>query len=389
MRNFIFHYFILFVVTCTLNACTGAYESIFEKDNTPKPTPLGSITAEIKPQSLWSRKVGSGAGNEHLKLGMALSATRIFATNANGVVSSVDKTTGQLSWQIATGVPITTGPGAGDNIVVVGSRSGDVIALDQTNGKIVWQAKIAGEILANPAISDQTVIIKAVDGRVSAFSASDGVLKWTFQQSEPTLILRGASTPKIDSHYVYIGFANGNLAKLTVTDGRLLWLQPIALSEGSFAVTRMIDIDAEPIIVDHRTFAATYQGKISALDLISGRVLWSHDISSYSGMTANEHSTFISDAKGHVWSFNADTGLTNWRQNQLEARRLTGPALMGPAIVVGDGEGYLHWLSKTDGHFMARAHLGGEISAAPLVENNVLYVLNTSGSLAAYQLSPS
>ena len=150
----------------------------------------------------------------------------------------------------------------------------------------------------------------------------------------------------------------------------------------------MIDVDADPVIFEHHLYAATYQGKIASFDWLSGNTLWSHDISSYTGMTADNNTVYISDAQGIIWAFNADSGLVNWRQTELNARIVTGPAVLGNYLVVGDAEGYLHWLGKNDGHLAARQRVGSAIYAAPVVENNVVYTLTNEGYLAAYTLNP-
>jgi outer membrane protein assembly factor BamB len=230
------------------------------------------------------------------------------------------------------------------------------------------------------------VVVKAVDGYTRGLSSNNGREIWSFQQVEPNLVLRGSSAPIIRDGTIIAGYANGNLAKLSLGDGQLLWLQTVAVPEGAFAIQRMIDIDADPIVFEHQIYVATYQGKIASLDWTSGKVLWSHDISSYTGMAADSDSVYISDAKGHVWGFNADSGLVNWRQNRLEYRIISAPAVMGNYVVVGDAEGYLHWLSKTDGHFAARVSLGSAIYASPIVKNNVLYALSNNGYLVAYTL---
>jgi outer membrane protein assembly factor BamB len=132
---------------------------------------------------------------------------------------------------------------------------------------------------------------------------------------------------------------------------------------------------------------ATYRGKIASLDWLSGKTLWTHEISSYTGMIADSNAIYISDANSYIWSFGADNGLVNWRQTQLEARTLSAPALIGNYVVVGDAEGYLHWLSKSDGHFVSRVKVGSGVYAAPLVENRILYVLTNAGNLSAYTYS--
>lgn len=373
---------VFFIFTFLLSACAG----FFEKDNTPAPTPLTNYTPELAPRLLWSSKVGYGAsGSDYLKMNPAVSNSAVYTASTDGVVTSTNKTTGRRIWQTSIRESLSSGPGVGDGLVVVGGTRGHLVALQQSDGRQLWRASIPGEIIATPAVGHGFVVVKAVDGYTRGLSATDGHEVWAFQQVEPNLILRGSSAPLIRDRSVIAGYANGNLAKLNLNDGHLSWLQTMAVPEGAFAIQRMIDIDADPVVFEHRIYVATYQGKISSLDWTSGNTLWTHDISSYTGMAADSNSIYISDAKGMVWGFNADSGLVNWRQNRLEYRIISGPAATRNHVVVGDAEGYLHWLSKTDGHFAARVSLGSAIYAAPIVENDVLYVLTTSGYLAAYK----
>lgn len=370
------------VCTSLLSACS----SFFDTDNTPVPNPLPVYTAEVAPQMLWSANVGVGAtGYDYLKMSPVVNDTAVFTTSTNGTVTAVNRMTGRVIWRTNLGATLTSGPGIGDGLVVIGSQHGAVTALSQTDGRVRWKTSIAGEIIANPAVGNGTVVIKAVDGVTRGLSTNDGNQRWSYQQSEPNLLLRGSSAPAIRDQQVIVGYANGNLAKLSLGGGQLQWVQPIAIPEGAFAIQRMIDIDADPIVYNHDIYVATYQGNIAALGW-SGQTRWTHDISSYTGMTADQNAVFITDAKGHVYSFGAGAGDSRWQQNKLQYRILSGPAMMGNYIVVGDAEGYLHWIAKSDGHFAGRVSTGSAIYASPVVENNVLYALTKSGYLTAYKL---
>jgi len=103
-------------------------------------------------------------------------------------------------------------------------------------------------------------------------------------------------------------------------------------------------------------------------------------------MAADENAVYISDAQGSLWRFDANSGTINWRTYKLRYRIVSGPALLNNYVVVGDAEGYLHWLNKQDGHIAGRVSLGSAIYAAPIVENGVLYVLTSKGYLAAYSI---
>ncbi len=365
-----------FVVS--LNACS----TFFDKDNTPTPSPLVDFTQQVPVKSLWYKGTGRGA---NLKLAPTLSGNTIFTASQNGVVSANDSLTGKSFWQTNTGSDITGGTAVDANYVYVGGREGNVYALNQANGSIAWKATSSSEILAPAASNGNTVLVKTIDGRVTAFSTADGHELWKYQETEPSLILRGSSAPQIARGSAIVGFENGDLVKLTLNNGREEWQRTIADAQGLFAIQRMIDIDADPIILGNRVYAATYQGRIAALDLSSGEELWNHDISSYSGIAANGSSVFVSDAKSHVWAFNANGGALRWEQTKLEARTITGPALIGNYVVVGDAEGYLHWMNQQDGHFVARTRVNSSgILAAPIVKQNVLYVYTKDGHVAAY-----
>lgn len=375
-------FFILLPAICFLTAC-----ELFDKDNTPTPAPLKPITQEVSPRLVWSTKTGNGTDGQYLKISPALDGDTLYTTGLNGVVSAINKRNGARLWQVNTKKDINTGPGAGNGIVVVGSRHGDVIALDKNTGKERWITNVNAEILASPAVSSDTVIIKTLDGNVKALSTENGALRWSFQQTEPVLILHGASTPVIQDRNIFVGYSNGNLSRISLSDGQLVWVQAIAAANGAFAIERMIDIDANPVIYHHQVYAATYQGNIASIDWTTGRILWTHDISSYTGMTATDNAIFISDAKSHIWSFESNSGLVNWRQNDLEARVVSAPANMADYIVVGDAEGYLHWLSQRDGHVAARVSVGSPVYAAPLIDQNMAYVQTGNGSLLAYTIT--
>src|SRR5690606_11654151 len=143
----------------------------FEKDNTPEPTPLTSYAPEVTPRLLWSANVGAGAaGNDYLKLSPAVSETAVYTTSTSGTVTALSKTSGKRLWQVNTRLPVTTGAGAGDGLVVMGSRGGDIVALQESDGRQRWKASVPGEVIATPAVGSGIVVVKAVDGYTRALS---------------------------------------------------------------------------------------------------------------------------------------------------------------------------------------------------------------------------
>jgi outer membrane protein assembly factor BamB len=360
-------------------------DAFFDKDNMPAPAPLQTFESSLNVHHLWTRSIGKGVGKENLKLSPAIQGLNIFIANANGQVTAITKDTGKIIWQTNTTETINSGVCANSNTLFVGTNKGKVIALNQTNGKILWQKELTSEILAAPVATDTIVYIKTIDGYISALNTVTGQLVWHYQQTEPNLILRTSSSPLVTNTGVVVGFENGVLTKLGRDTGRVLWQQTIAMPEGSFAIDRMIDIDSDPVALNNRLYAAAYQGNIAALNLDNGNIIWQHQLSSYANLAVTDNAIFVTAANGHVLAFTTQSGTPIWDQAALLNRNLTGAVIFKNYVVVGDAQGYLHFMNAQDGHFVARVLVNKSgISATPRNVNNILYVLTKDGNLATY-----
>src|SRR5262249_19121926 len=114
---------------------------------------------------------------------------------------------------------------------------------------------------------------------------------------------------------------------------------------------------------------------------------WQQEISSYAGLAVDAQNVYVTDANSYIWAFNRRTGALVWKQDKLFGRGLTGRAVVGNVVVVGDSNGYVHWLSAADGNFIARTQLGkrGILSTA-IVNGADVYIYNSSGELAKYRI---
>lgn len=371
---------VIFTSLAILGGCSG----VFDTDNTPTPKPLESIKAEFNPVLSWSTSVGQN--NDHwLKQTPALYNNILYTSSDSGDVYAINAVTGQSLWHVRVDGPIANGPAVSHNMVIVANRMGKVFALNASDGSIKWKQNVNTEILSSPAIDSDIAIVKTGDGEVRAFNPETGSPTWTYRQTEPTLGLHSAGTPRLYQNQLYVGFSNGNLVKLSATSGTALWVKAVTTAEGAFAIERMIDVDADLALHHDRIFAASFQGKIASFDTRSGQLLWSRALSSYTGMATDGDTLFVTDATGVLWAFDAHTGREAFRQSDLLARGLSAPVLIGNHVVVGDKLGYLHWFNKKTGRIIARASLGSAIQATPVVDNNQLFVLTQNGRLNAYK----
>lgn len=362
----------------------SACDSFGATDNTPPPAALTAFTPALNVKPQWSSSAGSGVGKDYLKLGPVVAGNKLLTADVDGRVTATDVGSGQKFWQVDAKDSITSGPGVGDDIVVVTTANAEAVAYNM-NGKFLWRSKIPNQSLATPQVAQGRVVIKLVDGQMVALAANNGASLWTYAHGAPTLVLRSNSAPQIVGNEVLAGFSDGKLVAVTLGDGNLLWEQIVAAPQGNTQVEQMVDIAADPKINSGIVYVATYQGKIAATGMQTGQIAWQQDISTYTGMALSPRLVFVTDAQGTVRAFNRANGNVIWKQTQLANRNLTAPVVMGDSVVVGDSEGYLHWLAQGDGRTVARTQIANKSSiiAAPIVVGNSVIAVTNDGKLVA------
>ena len=358
-----------------------------EEEIVDPPAELTDIQTSLDVSEIWDRDTGGGTGKQYLMIRPYIDGDRIFITDTNRKVTALNAANGRNTWSsnlnLGGGlfnrgdkVTITSGPGYGDNTVYVGTSDGHVVALDAATGEQQWVSKLSSVIMSPPQKSGDVVIVKTLDAKLFGLSASNGRRLWSYEET--------ASAPIITQGIVLIGFDGGSLSALELSSGRLMWEVKVAIPRGRTELERLVDIDANPIVVGSIVYAITFQGELAAIAIDSGRVLWNREISSHTGFSVDGDYLYVTDDKSIIWSFDRFNGGSVWKQDSLLNRQVTGPAVLGNYLVVGDFEGYVHWLDKNTGAFVARQRIARDrIIATPVTSGETVYVFASNGELAA------
>jgi len=354
-------------------------------DNSEPPSELVDFSETTRLENLWSKNVGKGTDELFIKLSPALLNDKIFTADTRGNITALNSDTGKNVWDKDSELSITGGPGADENLVMVGTSEGEVLSLATDTGEEIWRSKVSSEILSSPKEADGVVVIRTIDGKIFALDANTGDRLWIYDRTVPALTLRGTSTPVIANGIIIAGFDGGRVTALELKTGKLIWETKVAVSRGRSELERMVDIDAQPLIVGDAIYITTFQANVSALSLENGQILWQRDISSHAELGADARSLYVTDDIGNVWALDRFSGASIWKQEKLTHRHLTGPAILGERVIVGDFEGYVHWLDKTTGEISARKQIDDSpILTQPIVSNDILFAYSSGGTLSAY-----
>ena len=150
----------------------------------------------------------------------------------------------------------------------------------------------------------------------------------------------------------------------------------------------MVDLDVDPIESRSSLYVCSYQGGTSSVAIADGDVVWrNEEVSSYTGISHDNRYLYISDSHGEVWQLDQRNGASLWKQKDLHNRQLSAAIVYQQYVVFGDFEGYLHWLSISDGRVVGRIKIAkAPITTPPVVVDDVVYAYAKDGVLAAIKI---
>ncbi len=365
------------------------------EEDVVKMSPLPVVQNQFTPSKAWDVSVGSGIGEYYSNLHPAALDGVVYAADRNGRVKALSESDGKEVWSVnlaektgwlSSNLPalLSGGLTVSGGHVYVGSEKAKVFALNTSDGSIAWQTTVAGEALSRPVVSDGLVLIHTSNGQLQGLDEGTGAIKWTVNLDIPSLTLRGESAPATAYGAAIVGGDNGRVSAVLMQKGQMIWQQRISQATGSTEIDRLSDVDTTPVVVNGVVYALAYNGNLAALDLRSGQLIWKRDLGSVNDMIVDSGRIFIVDQNDRVLAVNTDGGVTLWTQSDLLHRLLTAPVLYNGYLVVGDTEGYMHWIDPDNGRFVAQQKVDSSgFQTNPVVAEGKLLIQARDGTLYA------
>ncbi|MBT7140976.1 MAG: outer membrane protein assembly factor BamB [Gammaproteobacteria bacterium] len=383
LRPFGILLFLSFLVGCsTVDRMVDQASGWVGKDQSiAKLAPLA--IEEVKPSIVWSERIGDGTAGVIVRVEHQVVGDMLYMASVDGEIAAIDLPSGAVRWNVNSKERIMSGVVVGPRNLYVGNESGYLVAFDRETGQERWSLSLLSELLSPVAIAPGRVIVRTVDGKISAVNSENGEKLWNYEREVPVLTLRGTGTPIVVEDQVIAGLDSGEVVALALEDGREHWLKSVTTARGRTEIERMVDIDADPVVAGDKIYVVGYQGNLAALNVADGEQLWKRKVSAVQQPMTFGGYLFLSDQEGNVWAFDQKDGTALWKQDQLKERSPTTPLLVGKSLIVGDSEGYLHWISAEDGHLQGRLKFDQEgITVSPRQHQGSLVVVGNSGKVA-------
>lgn len=355
-------------------------------DTVEPPAELIKLEPRVELDRVWSVNTGGSEEFARLQLTVSTDGDSVYALAGDGDIYAVSLSDGRRRWRAETDLALSGGLGVGQGIGAAGSLEGDVVAVSLSDGSELWRIELGSEIIAAPAVGAGRVVVRTTEGRLVGLDAETGQEVWNIKQESPALTIRGTSYPVIRGGAAFIGFDNGHVLAVNVSDGGVLWENVLVTPSGATSVERIIDIDAPVVVVGEEVFAVSYQGRVGLISANSGQPLWGREMSSYQGLDVDLSRVFVTDSNSHVHAMDRTNGSEVWENGLMRARFLTAPEVHRGLVAVGDFDGYLHLLDADEGVVVGRERVGGGQVSRPLSVGELLVTYTRDGRLMAFRI---
>ena len=345
----------------------------------PKPTPLESITPAIAGRSVWDARVDATP----FVLMPSVKDDAFIVAGGDGSVVALAKDNGKELWRGNAGARLSAGVGSDGRYAAVVTRDNELVVLDK--GNVKWRTRLGSLVATAPLVAGERVFVMGVDRAVQAYDVQDGRYLWDLRRAGEPLTLSQPGVVSAFKDTLLVGQGQ-RLAGVDPVKGTVRWEVALANPRGTNEVERVADLVGPAARAGDVVCARAFQSAVGCANAQSGTLLWTKNIGGAQAIGADAELVASADGSGRITAWRATSGDLAWTAEQLLHRDLSGLLVVGRTVIVGDFEGQVHFLDRTNGKTLLRLPTdGSHVIGAPVVLGNTVLVTTKKGGLFAFR----
>jgi outer membrane assembly lipoprotein YfgL len=346
----------------------------------PDPKPLETFEPKIAGRQVWLDQLGP----LRFPLVPAAREGMFFVASAGGAVRALVAESGREVWRADAGGEIAAGVGSDGRFTSVVTRANEVVTFD-AQGAPLWRKRVPAAVVSPPFVAGERVFVMTVDRVVHAFDAADGRRLWVYQKPGDPLTLAQPGVLVAFRNTLLAG-QGPRLAALEPTQGTLTWDVALASPRGTNEVERLADLVGPPVRNGNRYCARAFQAAVACVDAERGVLLWTRNVGGTRALGGDAERVIGADASDRITAWRADSGDVLWTNEKFMHRGLSGMLAVGPVVVFGDADGYVHFLGTASGDNQLRlATDGSPVVGTPVVSGTTVLVVTRDGGAFAFR----
>ncbi|SDQ94776.1 PQQ-binding-like beta-propeller repeat protein [Pseudovibrio sp. Tun.PSC04-5.I4] len=368
----------------------------------PKNNDPGNIAINVSGGVAWSSNIGKvrspgffgmGSSNPRTAARPVSDGQRIYVYKPDGTLVALT-TAGAKVFTKDLGLEGENEVAAGGGVVLDGDKIfvatayRNVFGLDK-GGNILWTKKLETPVRGAPAAANGKVIVVTQDNEVIALNQTDGEQAWSFAGIAEKAGLLSSANPAVSGNTVVVPFSSGEVMALDINSGEPKWIDTVARSFRTRALSGLTDVSASPVIDGNQVFASSVAGRTLAISLRDGERLWEADFGAVHTPVVSGGTLFLIGLDDKLHALSAKTGNLIWTaklpagEKDVKNVNWAGPILANGQLIAVSSNGYLASVNAKTGQASASRKVTSGVFVSPIVAGGRMVVLTSDGAVAA------
>jgi len=311
---------------------------------------------------------GTQATSSNSWAGTAVDEDTFYIANGQSVFA-VRAADGSLAWRYPEKAEASRNffapPAVGEGQLILGDYQNTLHNVNISTGSTNWKfSQAKGRFEAGATLTNGVILAASMDRHVYALDLQGNTL-WSFEAKNGFL-----GTPASDGERVFIPSMDHSFYALDIKSGKQLWSQDL----GGAIIT------GAALSEDGVLYTSTLANEIVALQAADGKVLWrfAPQKAVWSTPVLHENTLYFGDLTGSVYAVDAAAGKQLWKVEKAGSAIIASGAVLTDGLVFVTEDGNIIKLSFSGEKVWTRT-INGKLYSTPGVAADRIIVAVTKG----------
>ena len=350
------------------------------------------LVYEGKFQDIFKKSIGDYINKNNDSGSLLVSNEFVFFSDEKGKIYKFDIKNQRVIWELKiyesslNNYPKNIALYLNSNILYAADNLGFLYSIDTETGKPIWQQNYGVPFSSNLNFYKSILYVVNQNSRLYAFNPIDGEKIWSFESLSGLIKPSRSSSISILNNNLLFTNDVGDVTVIDLNQQVIVWTKNI-LSQNT--ISNNLIFKTSNLLIDKKDiFISSNNGDLLNFNFDTGEIKWSQKLSSIQNHISTDKYLFVLTENGFIIAFNKTNGTILWSLNLTKFSRdsKTVPSYYGLLLASNNlyatsSNGDIYKISANDGTYISHKKINSDLSRAPIIVDNRIFILNRSSEL--------
>ncbi len=350
------------------------------------------LVYEGKFQDIFKKSIGDYINKNNDNGSLLVSNEFVFFSDEKGKIYKFDIKNQRVIWELKiyesslNNYPKNIALYLNSNILYAADNLGFLYSIDTETGKPIWQQNYGVPFSSNLNFYKSILYVVNQNSRLYAFNPIDGEKIWSFESLSGLIKPSRSSSISILNNNLLFTNDVGDVTVIDLNQQVIVWTKNI-LSQNT--ISNNLIFKTSNLLIDKKdVFISSNNGDLLNFNFDTGEIKWSQKLSSIQNHISTDKYIFVLTENGFIIAFNKTNGTILWSLNLTKFSRdsKTVPSYYGLLLASNNlyatsSNGDIYKISANDGTYISHKKINSDLSRAPIIVGNRIFILNRSSEL--------